>query len=140
MSKPLRLPTRLCLLAVSLALLAGCMEPMIRDSDVIRHATEPAYGYDERGQIQATSCRPDRPSTYSGTPSACVRDVAFAKQVFSPADLVDPRRPGPAPAGPPARQRRRTRRADHDPRHRRHDTRAGLLTGAVSPEMVPGGG
>ena len=91
---------RLAAMAATLALLAGCTEPMIKDSDVIRHATEPAFGYDERGQIQPTSCRSDRPSTYSGTPSACARDVVFAKQVFDPVDLVNPRRPGPAPAAP----------------------------------------
>lgn len=93
--------TRLFLAAApALMLLGGCAEPMITDSDVIRMAAEPAYTYDEGGRLMATSCRPDRPSTYSGTPSACQRDVVFARQVAYPGDLVRPREAGPAAAGP----------------------------------------
>lgn len=95
--------TRLFLTAVAAPaalLLGGCAEPMIPDSDVIRMAAEPAYTYDDAGRLAATSCRPDRPSTYSGTPSACQRDVVFARQVAYPDDLVRPRQAGPAAAGP----------------------------------------
>lgn len=91
--------TRACALLL-LPLLAGCAEPMINDSDVIRMAAEPAYTLDEGGRLMATSCRPDRPSTYSGTPSACQRDVVFAHQVADPADLLRPRVPGRPAAGP----------------------------------------
>lgn len=81
-------------------MLGACAEPMIPDSDVIRMAAEPAYTYDEGGRLAATSCRADRPSTYSGTPSACQRDVVFARQVAYSGDLVRPRQAGAAAAGP----------------------------------------
>lgn len=92
-------PTPAVLSLAALAL-SGCAEPMIPDSDVIRHATEPAYTYDEGGRLAATSCRADRPSTYSGTPSACQRDVVFARQVANPSDLVRPQTAGRPMAGP----------------------------------------
>ena len=74
--------TRILLTFIPLLVAAGCAEPMIPDSDVIRHAAEPAYSYDEGGRLMATACRPDRPSLYSGTPSACQRDVVFAHPGF----------------------------------------------------------
>lgn len=95
MTRPLALAAPAALIC-----LAGCAEPMIPDSDVIRHAAEPAYTYDEGGRLAATSCRADRPSSYSGTPSACQRDVVFARQVANPADLIQPRTPGRPVAGP----------------------------------------
>ena len=92
--------TRIFLTFIPLLVAAGCAEPMIPDSDVIRHAAAPAYGYDEGGRLMATACRPDRPSLYSGTPSACQRDVVFARQVANPRDLVQPRVAGRPAAGP----------------------------------------
>lgn len=92
--------TRILLTFIPLLVAAGCAEPMIPDSDVIRHAAEPAYSYDEGGRLMATACRPDRPSLYSGTPSACQRDVVFARQVADPRDLVRPRIAGRPAAGP----------------------------------------
>ncbi|WBU57198.1 hypothetical protein [Paracoccus sediminicola] len=83
-------------------MLAACAEPMIKDSDVIRNAADPAYTYSEGGQIIPSSCL-GRASSYSGTASACQRDVAFARQVVNPSDLVAPRPAGPPPAGPVGR-------------------------------------
>ncbi|MFV0386020.1 hypothetical protein [Paracoccus sp. (in: a-proteobacteria)] len=83
-----------------LVLLAAC-EPMIRDSDVVRYAADPAFVYSESGRIIPTSCRGN--STYSSRASACQRDLVFAQQVTNPSDLVVPRKPGPARAYPVGR-------------------------------------
>lgn len=97
-SRPLPALTIIAALA-----LAGCDEPMVRDGDVIRRAADPAYAYDKLGDVQAVSCNVSRPSGYSSVPSGCQRDVVFARQIARPADMIDPRRPGPAPAGPVGR-------------------------------------
>ncbi|RMC34926.1 hypothetical protein [Paracoccus alkanivorans] len=82
-------------------LLASCAEPMIRDSDVIRRAADPAYIHGEAG-IVPVSCQGNL-SSYSSRPSGCQRDLVFASQVANPADLIDPVSPGPGPAGPVGR-------------------------------------
>ncbi|SMO45030.1 hypothetical protein [Paracoccus laeviglucosivorans] len=78
--------------------LAACAEPMIRDSDVIRTGTDPAYTYGDGGGVVPTSCLGGA-SRYSGTPSGCQRDLAFARQVVNPSDLVEPTPPGAGSAG-----------------------------------------
>lgn len=97
---PSRAPkTRLICLA-AIGLLAACDEPMIRDSDVIRQAADPAYTYGPLGGVIASSCQPSRPSSLSSSPSACQRDMVLARQVTNPSDLVDPVTPGAPAAGP----------------------------------------
>lgn len=103
----------------SALLLTACAEPMIRDSDVIRTSMDPSFTYNEGGVVIPTSCQPGRASTYSGTPPGCARDVAFAKQVLNPSDLVDPIPPGPPPTGPVGRA------AD------------AYLNGGMDPQVVP---
>lgn len=82
-----------------LLLLGGCAEPMIRDSDVVRTGTDPAYIYGPGGGAVPTACAGGA-SGYSNTQPGCQRDLVFAQQVANPEDLVQPRTPGPGPAGP----------------------------------------
>ncbi|MDO5621556.1 MAG: hypothetical protein Q4G24_08820 [Paracoccus sp. (in: a-proteobacteria)] len=91
------------LVFMSVLLLAGCNDPFIQEGNVIRRAADPAYAYDDFGRVQAVACNIAQPSGYSSAPSACQRDVVFARQIARPSDLVDPRNPGPAPAGPVGR-------------------------------------
>lgn len=90
---------QLILIAPAL-LLSACAEPMIKDSDVVRTAMDPIYTYNEGGVVIPSSCQPGRASTYSGVPSRCSQDVALARQVLNPNDMVDPIAPGPAQTGP----------------------------------------
>lgn len=126
-------PSRAAWLALmaSLAGLAGCAEPMIRDSDVIRTGTDPAYVFGDGGGVVPTSCLGGA-SRYSGTPSGCQRDLVFAGQARNPADLVAPMPPAPPAAGPIGRAA--DRYLDPDPRL--PATRAPELRGSATPRRL----
>lgn len=126
-------PSRAASLALiaSLAGLAGCAEPMIRDSDVIRTGTDPAYVIGEGGGVVPTSCLGGA-SRYSGTPSGCQRDLVFAGQARNPADLVAPLPPAPPAAGPIGRAA--DRYLDPDPRL--PASRAPELRGSAAPRRL----
>ncbi|MBK4214330.1 hypothetical protein JJJ17_00175 [Paracoccus caeni] len=87
------------LLIPTVALLAACTDPLIKDSDVIARASAPAYGYSESGHVIPSSCQRVGGNISRRAP-ACKRDLVLARQVSNPRDLVSPVTPGPGAAGP----------------------------------------
>lgn len=87
------------LLILTLPMLAACTDPLVKDSDVMRRASVPAYTYSESGNVTPASCQ-GVGQGYSSRAPACERDLAFARQVANPRDLVSPVSPGPGAAGP----------------------------------------
>ena len=115
------------LLLAAPLMLAACAEPLIKDSDVIMMAPDPAYTYSASGAITPSSCQSGRASLYSGTASGCQRDLVFANQVLNPADLVHPVPPGPANAGPIGRAADRYLNGTPETTTGEEATRGGLL-------------
>ncbi|PZO67374.1 MAG: hypothetical protein DI498_03305 [Paracoccus denitrificans] len=90
---------RALLIVLPLAAVAGCTDNLIKDSDVIRHASNPRYVYSDSGNITPASCQ-GTSSGYSARASRCESDLILSRQVTNKRDLVVPQSVGPAAAGP----------------------------------------